>query len=348
MKKYIYIVITVLFLVSCETDIPFDVDKNPPKLVINSLFDANKETNSVILALTGREKATYVKDATVDIYVNGILKDHLTEPEKSSDSDVDTENVRYKTATRFAPNDVIKIEVRTNDGKYHAWSEIIVPQPIVIEKIDTMVLDNSNLQWNNIAKFLRVKTTFSDNDKKRNYYRIVMFSKFEIEKEDPVTHEKTISHQVISQPLIIKEDVVLTDGHPSIENDDDNGLLQPVRNIYGVFDNSRIDGTYTMITTLRIPYWIIRDDWEHITRIGVVVRLRLLSITQMQYLYLKALNLYYNDTYYGNSDSQYDEYMTLPIKFPSNIEGGTGIFGVSIGDEKIIPMEDYIPLRTKN
>ena len=81
MKKNIYIIFILLFTVSCENEIPFDIKNNPPKLVINALFDTNKEENEIILALTGQEKAIYVTDATIGIYVNGELKDHITAPD---------------------------------------------------------------------------------------------------------------------------------------------------------------------------------------------------------------------------------------------------------------------------
>lgn len=128
----------------------------------------------------------------------------------------------------------------------------------------------------------------------------------------------------------------------SIAKDDDNGLLTPVQNKYGVFDNSRINGTYTMITSMRIPYdtfgymGYYEPDWyRYIKRVKLKARIRLMSISKMQYFYLKALNTF--------DSVDYDDYFNLPIRFPSNIEGGTGIFGISIADEAVIPLEDYIP-----
>lgn len=328
MKKYIYF-ITVLFLfASCENEIPFDIKENPPKLIVNALFEADKEKNEIYLALTGREKITHIKDASVHIYVNGELKDHLTAPDPEP-NEYNVADIMYKTKVRFAPGDVIKIEARTNDSKYHAWSEVVVPRPIAIEKTDFMM---------GYQNYVKVKTTFADNDKQTNYYRIGMAIDLEIEAKSPYTYTDTIYHQTIIEPLITNEDVVLTDGRPYTENDED-GILPPIENKLGVFDNSRINGSYTMTAGLRIGYgainYYIDGKYKGIKRVGVNIKLRLMSISKTQYFYFRALNIY--------DSVDYDDYFNLPVKFPSNIEGGTGIFGISIGSEVVIPLEDYVP-----
>ena len=58
---------------------------------------------------------------------------------------------------------------------------------------------------------------------------------------------------------------------------------------------------------------------------------RLLSITETEYYYLKALNL-------ADSDA-YDETINEPIKYPGNVHGGVGIVGVSTETSKIIHIE---------
>ena len=51
----------------------------------------------------------------------------------------------------------------------------------------------------------------------------------------------------ISYSFIGREDIVLTDGQPSTGDDEDNGLFDTAKNIYGVFDDSRFrDTSYTM------------------------------------------------------------------------------------------------------
>ena len=54
---------------------------------------------------------------------------------------------------------------------------------------------------------------------------------------------------------------------------------------------------------------------------GMDVIIRLMSITETEYYYLKALNLVDSDAY--------DETINEPIKYPSNVHGGTGMVGIS-------------------
>ncbi len=346
MKKNIYILIILLITVSCENELPFNVKDNPPKLILNAFLDADKEYNDIILGVTARDRAIIVEKASVDVYVNGELKDQIAEP-YSVPNPYGVKDIRYKTNVKLKPDDVVKVEARTDDGKYHVWSEVIVPRPISIENIDTTTITKK--WWNNFDKFLRVRTTFTDDGRPANYYRIAITIYAEIEAKSIETGIDTLVNMSTKYPLLINEDIVLTDGRPFIDNDDDD-ILPQIENLWGIFDNSRINGTYTMITGVRVPYVLFEKGYEYlngqyeqiryeqINKVRVKVRLQLMSITRMQFLYLKALNIY--------DSVDYDDFFNLPVKLPSNIEDGTGIFGVSIGDQAIIDLGEYIPQNT--
>ena len=341
MKRIIYLAITACLLISCENEIPFDINEIPSKLVLNAFLDVDKEENEIILGFTGREEATLVTyDASVDIYINGMHKEHYSAPEEPPiPPDPWLGPVLpfiVKTRLRFLPGDTIRIEARTNDGKHYVWTEVVVPHPVVIERVDTTFVNK--LTWNRMETYFRAKTTFTDNANQANYYRICMEALLEIEARNPGFPEYSILHETYSSPLIIREDVVLTDGRPSVEEEE--GLLTPVENMYGVFDDSRLNGTYTMTTSMYIPssmdylgYPGGYGEKMDVKRISIDMRVKLSSISKEQYLYLKALNIH--------DSGSYDEYFTPPVKFPSNVNGGTGIVGVSIGSEMIIPLEDY-------
>ena len=61
---------------------------------------------------------------------------------------------------------------------------------------------------------------------------------------------------------------------------------------------------------------------------GMDVIIRLRSITEVEYYYLKALNSVDSDVY--------DETIDEPIKYPGNVHGGTGIVGISTEVSKVI------------
>lgn len=61
------------------------------------------------------------------------------------------------------------------------------------------------------------------------------------------------------------------------------------------------------------------DGYGYYDSLDVIIRL--LSITETEYYYLKALNLVDSDVY--------DETINEPIRYPSNVHGGTGMVGIS-------------------
>ena len=340
MKRIIYLAIIACLFISCENEIPFDVKENQPKLILNALLNADKEENEIILAFTGRNETSPVEDASVDIYINGVHKEHLLTPDELSSGGYWISG-SLKTHLRFLPDDTIKIEARTNDGKHYAWAEVVVPHPVAIEKVDTSLFETTS--WRGTTgTHLRTKTTFTDDIKQANYYRIIMEGYLEFEAKEFGDFDYKILNETFATPPIISEDVVLTDGRPSVE--EEQGILTPVENYFCVFDDSRINGTYTMTTSLFIPYYHLDyySGYGHgmgkvydVKRIGISVKVKLLSLSKDYYLYLKAANITNSDTYI--------EYFNLPVKLPSNVNGGTGIVGVSVGSEITIPLEDYVP-----
>ena len=129
--------------------------------------------------------------------------------------------------------------------------------------------------------------------------------------------------------FISREDVVLTDGQPTTSDDEDNGMFDTVKNIYGVFDDSRFKNTSYTMTVYN------QTNVEGLSKYGTNVKMdiivRLLSITETEYYYLKALNLVDSDAY--------DETINEPIKYPSNVHGVIGMIGISTETSKIIHIE---------
>ena len=73
--------------------------------------------------------------------------------------------------------------------------------------------------------------------------------------------------------------IVLTDGQPSTGDDEDNGLFDTAKNIYGVFDDSRFrDTSYTM-TVYNDPAIPYNNNYNGYYE-GMDVIIRLLSITK--------------------------------------------------------------------
>lgn len=329
MKTYTYYLLIILLVVttaSCENELPFDLKNNPPKMVMNALIDTTSPENMLYLNLTGKEDATHVQDATVEIRINGQLSESLRPLPIETEED---RQCRFKITSKFVPGDVVRIDAITDDGQYHAWSEVTVPRrPDEIEKIDTISVNIANSGFT--KNLLQYKVTFNDHPNENSYYRILVDLQISVPEYNWDTDE-TIMKIKHSYAFNAHDDIVLTDGYPSTGEDNDNGIFDYVENKYGIFDDSRFKNssyTMTVYNDMRIPRYM-----DLPVNIKVDVIIHLLSITETEYYYLKALNLLDSDAY--------DETITEPVKLPSNVNGGIGVVGISTETSKTIHFPDY-------
>lgn len=108
-------------------------------------------------------------------------------------------------------------------------------------------------------------------------------------------------------------------------------MFDIAKNVYGVFDDSRFKNSpYTM--TVYVPRYIFQSYDGPYPSAKVDIIVHLLSITESEYYYLKALNLIDSDAF--------DDTINDPIKYPSNVHGGTGIVGISTEVSKVIHIMD--------
>lgn len=323
----------VFVLMTCENDIPFKRKDNPPKLILNSVFEAEKDTNYIMVGLTGYEHARIVKDATVNVYVNDVLREQITEASSIKYASISSfwgELLLYKTSLKLLPGDHVKIEAKTKDGKYHAWGEDIVPVPNHIEHIDTVSYVKGT-DWDFYDNtYLRIKATFTDNPAQKNYYRLVAVRKDTLHYMTDTDSADMIWVTENKMFLDISEDIVLNEGRLPTE---DNGLISQTENRAFIFDDSQLNGTYTMTVSAYLSgrYYYGETDFEYVS---TAIDLYLISITEAEYYYLRALNLFYSDNY--------EEAISQPVSFPGNIQGGVGIIGFEAGTSHTIHLPDYI------
>jgi len=317
MKKLIYIsiIITGIFA-ACKNEIPYDIDPPTPKLVLNSLINADSLVNIVSLNYTGIVHSTHVDEATVEIRVNGNLVE-TPEPMKPLD-DRDYQK-RFEVKTRYKPGDLVRIDAYTADGKHHAWAEDRIPYPIQSMIVDTTTAIRPPKNSYTALKNLQILTHFSDIPGDRNFYRIVIEQRHYVSGTTENGKDTTCLQR--SFQFWPWDDIVLTDGQPVTQEEYENELFDRVRNIYGIFDDSRIkDSEYVMNvqTSIYMNYHSLPITPK---RLDVDIAVRLFSITEAQYYYLNVLNFIDSD--------MAEEFLTDPVKIPSNVKGGTGFLGFS-------------------
>lgn len=330
-KNILFTFFMVLVCTACENEIPFNIKKNPPKLVLNAVIESNSEENIIGLALTGREGASKDFDAIVNIYIDGELKEQLEAWESDKESAYGIVQ-RYSTQLKFPPGSKVKIEAKTTDGKYHAWAEDVVPYPIEIQHVDTMTYMEKSTwgSYTSIENYVRIKTTFTDNPHEKNYYQIAADSRDSIWGQFNPNEKDTFIIMYYSEPLNIREDIVLNEGKIPV---DDNSIISSAENKSNIFDDSRLNGTYTMTVSTGLRYGGY-TYYSGTKGAGKQLFVYLAAITEAQYYYFRALNLY-------NSDN-YSDVLTQPISFPSNVTGGLGIVGFSTTTKKTLQFPDYI------
>lgn len=315
MKTHIIplLLLSALLAGACENEIPFNLKDNPPKLVMNALMNADSTRNVLYLNLTDRQTMVYVKDATVEVRVDGILTETLhAEP---ADDNHSLPN-RYIIRSRFRPGETVRIDATTPDGAHHAWAEVVVPQPPQqIERVDTATLRMVNGYSSYRAPYMQYKISINDRRNQPDYYRLIVES---INTKTVRTEEGAdTTYAYKSYDIVSREDVVLTDGAPTSNDEESNGLFDKARNIYAVFDDARFrDNAYVMTVYNRIG-----EPYPELKALKTRTVIRLLSITETEFYYLKALNIIDSDAY--------DDTLMEPIKYPSNVHGGTGIVGIS-------------------
>lgn len=336
MKTYaIYLTaLCALLLCGCNNEIPFNLAENPPKLVMNALIQAEKPENYLYLSLTGQTIPTYVTDATVEVRINGQLTETVHALPLSDHSFPN----QYRLTSHFTPGDVVRIDAMTPDGKHHAWAEDIIPHPIgSIEKVDTVTKRVS--KYGQLMKMMQYKITFQDRPNEKNYYRLVVEDQ-SIQKIITQSGKDSIVNYV-DYKLINREDVVLTDGRPMTDEDADNAFFEVIENRYNVFDDARFTNSAYTMTVYNSAILNNRSNWTDVIHIKTDVTIHILSITETEYYYFKALNAVDSDAF--------DESINEPIRFPSNVNGGIGIVGFSTERNYLQPIgEADIPLRDEN
>lgn len=321
---YLFLLIVTLAIVSCENELSFSTKDNPPKLVMNALINADSVTNVVYLNLTGKEQVTHILNATLTVHVNGKLTESLRPLPIPPNA---VPQCSFTMKGKFTPEDVVRLDAFTDDGQYHAWAEVTIPRrPDNIEEIDTLTVPLTQSGYT--RNHLRHKITIKDLTGEDNYYRLVMDTRV-IQTKLNGNKEIIATQTWHNYNFVSREDVVLTDGQPTTGSDEENSMFDTTKNTYGVFNDSRFKNSiYTM--TVYVPSELFRgiDPLGPFLSEQADITVRLLSITETEYYYLRALNL-------ASSDA-YDEMLSEPIKYPSNVHGGTGIVGASTETSKII------------
>lgn len=114
-------------------------------------------------------------------------------------------------------------------------------------------------------------------------------------------------------------------------------LFPTINNKYNIFNDNTFRDSYATLkvyTPLYQEYYPVEGHYyDHISR-KQTITVRLLSITEAEYRYLKALNCL--------DDGDYDDALMEPISLPCNVIGGLGFVGVCSESRVIIELPETV------
>ncbi|MBP3642860.1 DUF4249 domain-containing protein [Parabacteroides johnsonii] len=331
MKKNLFIlsILASMLFPACENELPYMDKPQAPQLLMNAFLEAGKEENTVSLRMieADKQQADYVSNGSIVVYVNG-EKTETAQVDKGYRSFGDP-NCMLKTS--FRPGDRIRFEATAEDGQYQAGCEVEIPLPIEdLIRVDTL---RTQLRGSSsMMDCMQYKITIHDRPNEKNYYRLIIEENtYRVSSETGTRYGPFPFYPEI----INQEDIVLTDGHLTTADDDKFGILDwTIRNTNNVFTDGRFEnGSYTLKVYTSIPYIRELNRKDHFY---LDVTVRLLSLSQSYYRYLRAMNCL--------DSEDYNETFMEPVIVPQNVSGGLGFVGASSEQRVTLRMVDRPPL----
>ncbi len=323
---------SLLPVISCVNELPYNPGETEPQLIMNALLQADTNENYVYLLLSGTNQVGHVNEGSVTLYVNGV-KTETAEEIKSNEAEWEGKYIpsimrrkKFRLSTLLKPGDTVLLEAVAEHGKYRATAEVKVPEPVAPPRVET---STALLRTNNTLSNHRLfRITLQDFPDEENYYRLEILHKITIRTQIDGHEEVYVTER---NELINREDVILTDGHPLTGNEDvDEGLTPQIANKYNIFPDDRFRNE---AATLKVYTPLYNDEGEYYPESGtihqnVTATVRITSISKEQYKYFRALNTLESD--------DYDETLMEPVAIPDNVTGGIGLVGIASTRESVI------------
>lgn len=329
-KLFIYLSILLsVVITACENEIPFQQGTRSPQLLMNAVLGAGKANNEVQLKIIENNESRHVASGSVTVYVNG---------KKTETAEAIVYAVGYGDTTKlcllgtpFQPGDLVRLEADAEDGKFHASAEVRIPRPVEESiQVDTF-LTQLKVGFN-VEKCMRYKITLHDRPGENNYYQLILLkNEYWGDPDAGWEYDPYITYEEI----INQEDIVLTDGHLTTADDEEFGNLDMnIRNKTNVFTDNRFKNTsYTLKVYTRFFDYHNYGEESHIV---IKTTIRLLSVTEAYYRYMRVLNCLESDNY--------NPTFMEPVILPCNVQGGLGFVGATSEQQLTIRIFDRPPL----
>lgn len=348
MKKALYAAFALISAAACTSTEYLDVDNLDPVLVINAQMTSQEPVHTIHLSSSSRSRVSPVPDGTVSVSINSGEPFAATWQKPEEDME-EFSSSRFTFNRKLNPGD--RVEVSAVQGQLSAKATVTVPEEPNLISVEY----NHNVKHGSASSgsiwgdyeyepywpyaepnpyaatdWHEVKVKFTDFPGEDNYYRLrVYLETILTNDEGTATNLGYLYLDTSSEPVL------------SSASSPDGGILDAIAeesNAYYVFNDALFkdkeytlklyfqeeqvmyyrkyhdfeEGHYDMETGL----WVepeLPDGWTYKANILV----RLYSISQDQYIYLKAMDL-----------SDLGMLFSEPVSIPSNVEGGMGFINV--------------------
>ena len=285
-----------MLFASCDIVVDLDIPEHERVLVVNSILTTDSMINASISHSVGAFDASsisYVNNATVEVYEDGILLGEMDEQVSYSYNYMDELDSTY--VYNFNQNPVA--------GKIYSY-EIVHPdyeaaraETTIPAMVKLNVDDISLLSVQDFEKHYRVRFSFND-PPENNFYRIRLLN--------PNAYYDGLDYFESNDASIISSGGIQSDG----------------ATFYGdeaLFDDEMFNGTEKEIS---IDFFDYKSLWfeEQNDYYETKYTLELTSISKSYYTYIRSLRAHY--------DNQ-DQFIFAgePVQVFTNIENGLGVLG---------------------
>lgn len=355
MRKTLYILMLLASAIICGCDkLIEEFDFGGEKVMcVNAVLNNASHTNYIYCRKIEGTKISFLNDATIRIYVNGELRETITDTAMAPGT--------YITSVTFGTGDIVRCEVESPSINAKAYAEETVPELLEVEGIDTTATGYYNEES-------PLKTLIHLKGKQDGCYRIVGFwetsmleeiIRFNWDSKEIYSRKDSL---VSSGPQyvydLVDDDIALTEGKGYLAGweEDEISLEIHYRNHFRQFSGSYFtNGKYTISVNLKKPrkqpfmiedcdmgYGIYCDEPEseyYMHRYtetdfrGQFFRLinkeshrktgcLLISMPETEYRYMKGVSAQYDIR------QSYSEPLVEPVILPCNFHGARGIFAV--------------------
>lgn len=286
---YIFAAASAL-LSGCEKDVKFSGSQTAPQMVLNSIIVAGSPVKVYVGRSTfflSKEAPATLKDATVELYINGSLKEQLTGREESG-------GFFYYGTVIPAEGDVVKITARNAQFPDGVWGQTSIPSRPSIKSVAA----GSVVPEKTIGATGRFQMLFDEQPSTTDYYWVSIKTNSDEDDDD------------INWDNVTYTDPVFKDETASMGSIFGNNDSKQQADSWW-FDDSKISGIKAY--PLSVKFYLTDMYTE-----GMELKFRVVfrRVDSNLYKYLVSKH-----------QSEDDSILREPVRIHSNVSGGIGIVG---------------------